>query len=216
MPGVRLAQPAALTPAQLALVHTADYIEAVRSGEPRALAESQKFPWSPELFGSVCLTGGGCLCAAREALETGVGAALVSGFHHAFADHGEGFCTFNGWIVTLEVLFGERRITRGAVLDLDLHYGNGTASLAESRPHVRAVSEYGSDYHENCAYRDVTVRRHRDGQNHRSFALRISGYSAHSSASRADLKPACENRRLGFHPFERVHLLIPCAKQLRL
>ena len=171
MPGVRLAQPAALTPAQLALVHTADYIEAVRSGEPRALAESQKFPWSPELFGSVCLTGGGCLCAAREALEKGGGAALVSGFHHAFADHGEGFCTFNGLIVTLDVLFGERRITRGAVLDLDLHYGNGTASLAESRPHVRAVSVYGSDYHENCAYRDVTVLRHRDGGNHCSFAL---------------------------------------------
>jgi acetoin utilization deacetylase AcuC-like enzyme len=171
MPGVRLAEPAPLECAQLALVHTPRYIEAVQTGEPRALAESQKFPWSPQLFGSVCLTGGGCLCAARTALETGVGAALVSGFHHAFADHGEGFCTFNGLIVTLDVLFAEHRIRRGAVLDLDLHYGNGTASLAETRPHVRAISVYGSDYHENCAYRDVTVRRHRDGQNHCSFAL---------------------------------------------
>ena len=106
----------------------------MRTGEPRALAESQKFPWSPELYPSVCLTSGGLLAAARRALEDGVAAALVSGFHHAHADHGEGFCTFNGLVVAAEAMRAAGEIRTVAVLDMDLHYGNGTASLAESRP----------------------------------------------------------------------------------
>ena len=73
-----LVEPAPVTDADLLRVHSPAYVEAVRSGEPRALAESQKFPWSPELFGSVRLTGGGCLAACREALRTGgASAALV-------------------------------------------------------------------------------------------------------------------------------------------
>jgi len=71
-------------------VHTADYVAAIRSGEPRDLAESQKFPWSPQLYPSVCLTNGGCLAAGRQALRDGVSAALASGFHHACRNHGGG------------------------------------------------------------------------------------------------------------------------------
>src|SRR5437763_9928928 len=96
MPDVKLVEPAPVTEADLLRVHTAEYIAAIRTGEPRALAESQKFPWSPELYPSVCLTSGGCLAAARQALRDGVSAALVSGGHHARADHGEGFCTSTG------------------------------------------------------------------------------------------------------------------------
>jgi acetoin utilization deacetylase AcuC-like enzyme len=170
-PGVRLAEPLPVTEEDLRLVHTPQYIQAVRTGQPRALAESQKFPWSPALFPSVCLTSGGCLAAARQAQGDGVAAALVSGFHHAGADHGEGFCTFNGLIVTLEVLRRQGAIRTAAILDLDLHYGNGTASLAESRPWLTALSIYGNDYQANVAYRDVTIVHHRDGANHFSTAL---------------------------------------------
>ena len=171
MPDVEIVEPAPVTEADLLRVHTAEYITAIRTGEPRALAESQKFPWSPHLYPSVCLTSGGCLTAARQALRDGVSAALASGFHHACADHGEGFCTFNGLVVTADALHASGEAQRIAVLDMDLHYGNGTAQLAATRPWMLAVSIYGNDYWANVPYRDVTARHHEDGANHRSHAL---------------------------------------------
>ncbi len=168
---VRLVKPEPVTVKDLARVHTAEYIDAVRAGEPRALAEAQKFPWSEGLYPSVCLTSGGCLAAAREALRSGIAAALVSGFHHAHAERGEGFCTFNGLVIAADALKAAGTVQRLAVLDLDLHYGNGTALLAPTRSHLFALSIYGSDYWNNCAFRDVTLKRHDDGPNHRSATL---------------------------------------------
>lgn len=170
-PDVRLVEPAPVTEEDLLRVHTPEYIEAIKTGEPRALAQGQKFPWTRKLFPSVCLTGGGCLAAAREALQSGVSAALVSGFHHSCADHGEGFCTFNGLVVALEKLRAEGRIHRAAVLDMDLHYGNGTASLAESRDWLFALSIYGNDYWKNIPYADVETIRHPAGPNHAEAIL---------------------------------------------
>lgn len=177
LPDVEIAEPLPVTESDLLRVHTREYIDAIRTGEPRELAESQKFPWSPQLFPSVCLTNGGVLAAARQALLDGNSAALASGFHHSCADHGEGFCTFNGLVVALEALRVEGKIETAAVLDLDLHYGNGTASLAESRPWLRALSIYGNDYCRNVCYRDVRERRHEDGTNHFSVPLIPSGSS---------------------------------------
>lgn len=170
-PGVRVEAPAPIDVDDLRRVHTADYVEAVRSGEPRALAESQKFPWSPSLWPSVRLTNGGALAAAARALDDGVSAAVASGFHHSHADHGEGFCTFNGLVVAAEALRAAGRLARVAVLDLDLHYGNGTASLCADRPWLFNCSIYGNDYWQNKPYKDVDTVRHRDGPNHVSFAL---------------------------------------------
>jgi acetoin utilization deacetylase AcuC-like enzyme len=184
-PDIRIEAPAPLSAEQLRCVHTDAYIDAVRTGEPRALAESQKFPWSAQLWPSVLLTAGGALAAARRALEDGVSAALASGFHHAHADHGEGFCTFNGLVVAAELLRAAARVQRVAVLDLDLHYGNGTASLCEQRPWLFNCSIYGNDYFQNEAFRDVETRRHRDGENHVSFALA-------GGSGRAELQAALE------------------------
>jgi acetoin utilization deacetylase AcuC-like enzyme len=169
--GVRLEEPEPVTIEDLRRVHTAAYVEAVRTGEPRSLAESQKFPWSPALWPSVLLTNGGARAAAEHALEEGVAAALASGFHHSHADHGEGFCTFNGLVVAAEALRAQGRLERVAVLDLDLHYGNGTASLCATRPWLFNCSIYGNDYWQNKPYREVEPVRHEDGPNHRSFAL---------------------------------------------
>jgi acetoin utilization deacetylase AcuC-like enzyme len=170
-PRVELIAPEPVGEADLLRVHTAGYVSAVRMGEPRSLAESQKFPWSNELYPSVLLTSGGCLAAAKRALEVGIAAALVSGFHHAHADHGEGFCTFNGLVVTIDRLRAERAVEKVAIIDLDLHYGNGTASLARSRPYLFNLSIYGNDYAGNQPFRDVSVVRHTDGENHQSIAL---------------------------------------------
>jgi len=177
LPSIIIRSPKPVTEADLQNVHTAGYIEAVRSGRPRALAESQKFPWSPQLFPSVLLTNGGVLAAAAQALEEGSSGALASGFHHAHAGHGEGFCTFNGLVVALEALRSSGRIRNAAILDLDLHYGNGTASLAATRPWIHALSIYGNDYWENKPFRDVTIRRHTDGANHLSIPLIPTGRS---------------------------------------
>jgi acetoin utilization deacetylase AcuC-like enzyme len=200
-PRVRLEEPAPLDEADLLRVHTADYVTAVRTGTPRALAESQKFPWSPQLYPSVLLTGGGCLAAARRALDQGMAAALVSGFHHAHADHGEGFCTFNGLVVTIEALRAARRVERVAILDMDLHYGNGTAALATSRPHLFNVSIYGNDYDRNQAFRDVSVVRHRDGANHRSIALA-------NGSGRAEMLEAMESGFALIRGWARPDLLL--------
>lgn len=168
---VTLLDPPPVTEADLLRVHTPEYVNAIRTGEPLELAESQKFPWSPALWPSVLLTNGGCLAAARDALRRGASAALVSGFHHSHATRGEGFCTFNGLIVAAEALKASNQISRIAILDMDLHYGNGTAKLAATRPWVTAVSIYGNDYWDNKPYRDVRVKQHEDGENHFSFPL---------------------------------------------
>ncbi len=170
-PQVELLEPDPLSESDLLRVHTPEYLQAIKTGEPRVLAESQKFPWSPELFNSVCLTNGALFAAAKAALQERVAAALVSGFHHAHADHGEGFCTFNGLIVAAEKLKSESRIENIAILDLDLHYGNGTASLTASRPWIHALSIYGNDYAQNKPYIDVTIRHHEDGENHHSISI---------------------------------------------
>ena len=170
--GVQIQTPPPATVDDLLRVHTFDYLEAIRTGEPRILAESQKFPWSPQLYPSVRLTNGGVIAAATSALVSGVASAIASGFHHAHADHGEGFCTFNGLVVALERLRAEGQIQTAGILDLDLHYGNGTASLVATRPWIRALSVYGSDYDQNRACADVATRRHEDGNNHLSLPLR--------------------------------------------
>lgn len=170
-PAAAFHTPEPATREMLARVHTPDYIAAIETGSPRELAEGQKFPWSPALFPSVCLTSGAVTAAARHALDTGVACALASGFHHAHADHGEGFCTFNGLVVALDTLLAEARIRQAAVLDMDLHYGNGTASLAATRPYITAISIYGNDYWHNAPYRDVETVRHYDGGNHFSAVL---------------------------------------------
>ena len=170
-PFVRVEAPVPVSEADLLRVHTPEYVTAVQTGEPRALAESQKFPWSPALWPSVLLTNGAVLAAASRAREAGLAAALASGFHHAHADHGEGFCTFNGLVIAAEALRAAGALRAVAVLDLDLHYGNGTASLCVTRPWLFNCSIYGNDYDRNTPYKDVDVRRHEDGPNHVSIAL---------------------------------------------
>jgi acetoin utilization deacetylase AcuC-like enzyme len=198
---VRIEAPAPISRADLALVHSDAYLRAIETGEPRALAESQKFPWSPALYPSVLLTNGGALAAAERALDAGIAAALASGFHHSHADHGEGFCTFNGLVVAAEALRARGRVQRVAVLDLDLHYGNGTASLCASRPWLFNCSIYGNDYWQNTPYRDVETRRHEDGPNHVSFALA-------NASGRAELLDTLQRGFESIRAFGRPDLLL--------
>ncbi|HEY4118130.1 MAG TPA: histone deacetylase [Byssovorax sp.] len=190
------AAPAPVTDDDLLRVHTPAYVRAIATGEPRALAESQKFPWSPELAAAVRLTNGGCVAALEAALDRGVAANLGSGFHHAHADHGEGFCTFNGLAVALARALAAGRVRRALVVDLDVHYGNGTASIFASRPELANLSIYGSWYKANRASSDVTTERAADTESCRSVAVPngASGEAYNAIVAR-ELGPAFERAR---------------------
>ncbi len=162
---VSIEAPEPVTDEQLLRVHTREYIEAIRTGQPIELAQSQKFPWSPALAEAVRWTNGGNIAALRVALDEGVAGNLASGFHHSHETRGEGYCTFNGLIVAAEQVKAEGRLRRILVVDMDLHYGNGTALLLAKRPEFFQLSIYGNWYDNNLAHRDVAARRTPDTDN---------------------------------------------------
>ena len=129
----------------LELVHTPVYVAAVLEGtlsvpDIRRLG----FPWSAELRERSLRTVQGTVEAARDALEEGLGLNLAGGTHHAFPGHGEGFCVFNDVAVAIRLLQHEGRITRAAVVDLDVHQGNGTAAIFAADADVFTFSIHGA------------------------------------------------------------------------
>jgi len=129
----------------LELVHTTRYVEAVLDGSLTP-AELRRlgFPWSPELRERSLRTVQGTIEAARDALDRGLGINLAGGTHHAFPGHGEGFCVFNDVAIAIRVLQREGRITRAAVVDVDVHQGNGTALVFAGDPDVFTFSIHGA------------------------------------------------------------------------
>jgi len=136
--GLSLVGNAALTATQLAVAHSPAYINAVHTGQPRALAESQGFAWDPQLWPMVLASNGGVLAAARRALVQGVAGSLSSGLHHARRDHGNGFCTFNGLAIAALTSLGPK-VRRILVIDLDAHCGGGTHSLLAGHRAIRQL-----------------------------------------------------------------------------
>ncbi|WAS91692.1 histone deacetylase [Nannocystis punicea] len=143
--GIEVRAPEPLTAAELGEVHDPEYVEAVRSGEPRELAESQGFTWDPALWTMVRASNGGAVAAARAALTGGGAGSLSSGLHHARRRHGAGSCTFNGL-----ALAARAALQAGAgavlVLDLDAHCGGGTHSLLAEDPRVWHTDVSVDDY----------------------------------------------------------------------
>lgn len=130
---------------QLGRVHRREYIERVRSGtlskeEVRRLG----FPWSPALVERSRRSVGGTLAAALAALEDGCAVNLAGGTHHAFPDFGEGFCVFNDVAVAAREVQAEGRARKVAVLDLDVHQGNGTAAIFAKDATVFTLSVHGA------------------------------------------------------------------------
>jgi acetoin utilization deacetylase AcuC-like enzyme len=125
-------------------VHTAAYVDRFTSGElaPDELRRLG-FPWSPALVERSFRAVGGTCEAAASALEHGVAMNLAGGTHHAFADHGEGFCVFNDVAVAVRMLQSEGRIRRAAIVDLDVHQGNGTNAIFADDASVFTFSMHG-------------------------------------------------------------------------
>ena len=117
----------AATDEMLLRVHDREYIESFRSGAiASAAVRRMGFPWSTDLVERSLRALGGTLAAARHALAHGVAMNLAGGTHHSFPSYGEGFCVFNDVAVATRTLQAEGLIKRVAVIDLDVHQGNGT------------------------------------------------------------------------------------------
>ena len=140
----RVLDPGGATDDDLRLVHTPEYVERFNSGRLDP-AEGRRigFPWSPELVERSRRSVGGTVAAARHALEHGVAMNLAGGTHHAFADHGEGFCVYNDVAIAIRMLQREGRIARAAVIDLDVHQGNGTHAILAGESSVFTFSMHG-------------------------------------------------------------------------
>jgi acetoin utilization deacetylase AcuC-like enzyme len=159
LPELRVEEAPPATDGELALAHTPRYVEAVATGllgpaEQREIG----FPWSERMVERSRRSVGATIAAARAALQDGVAANLAGGTHHAQADKGSGYCVFNDVAVAARLMQAEwhrvhRALLRVAVIDLDVHQGNGTAAIFRDDPTVFTLSLHGA---RNFPFRKAT------------------------------------------------------------
>jgi acetoin utilization deacetylase AcuC-like enzyme len=117
------------------LVHTPEYVRQLKTGTLSPEEEMQmEIPYSPELVRAFWLAAGGSIRAAELALQDGVAFNVCGGFHHAFPNHGEGFCMIHDVAVAIRRLQRDRKIQRAMTVDCDVHHGNGTAAIFGAQP----------------------------------------------------------------------------------
>jgi len=143
----RLAQPEDfLTPEPAAdedmlLVHTPEWVHKLKSGH-LSIQELMRLeiPWSREMVDAVWLATGGSILAGQRALTDGFAANLAGGLHHAYPDHGEGFCAIHDVAVAIRRLQADKAIRTAIIVDTDVHHGNGTAAIFAGDPNVFTLS----------------------------------------------------------------------------
>ena len=122
--------PRPATDQDVLLVHTPRYVEKLKTGTLSAREQLEiEVPYSPELVRAFWLNAGGSILAADHALNDGVAISIGGGFHHAFPDHGEGFCMINDVAIAIRRMQGDDRIRTAMTVDCDVHQGNGTAVI---------------------------------------------------------------------------------------
>ncbi len=150
LPAVRLLEAPAAGEGELALAHEPGYVQAVADGSLDAAQQREiGFPWSPAMAERSRRSVGATIAAARAALAKGVAANLAGGTHHASAGRGSGYCVFNDIAVAARLMQAEwhrerRALLRVAVIDLDVHQGNGTAAIFRDDPTVFTLSLHGA------------------------------------------------------------------------
>ena len=171
----RVLDPLGATDDELRTVHTAEYVERFNTGslEP---AEVRRigFPWSPELVERSRRAVGGTVAAARHALSAGIAMNLAGGTHHAFAAHGEGFCVYNDVAIAIRLLQRDGVIRRAAVIDLDVHQGNGTHSIFADDASVFTFSMHGGrnyPFHKVPGTLDIELA---DGTNDDNYLAKLT------------------------------------------
>jgi acetoin utilization deacetylase AcuC-like enzyme len=149
LPQIELREAPMASDGELALAHSPTYVSHVADGLLSAAQQREiGFPWSLRMVERARRSVGATIAAARAALRDGVGANLAGGTHHAYADKGSGYCVFNDVAVAARLMQAEthrqhRRLLRVAVIDLDVHQGNGTAAIFRDDPTVFTLSLHG-------------------------------------------------------------------------
>src|SRR5262249_36508441 len=137
--------PEAATDEQILRAHDADYLERVKTG---TLSEKEVrrigFPWSLEMVERSRRSSGATIAACRAALEESIAVNLAGGTHHAFRDHGEGYCVFNDSAIAAQAMQAEGRARRVIIIDCDVHQGNGTASILAGDTSIFTFSIHGA------------------------------------------------------------------------
>ena len=153
LPCASLAASPPPSPDDLLRAHGADYCQRdARWDDDKDIIRRIGLPWSETLMRRSRATVGGAMAAASSALEHGVSGQLAGGTHHAHRDFGSGFCVFNDLAVTALTLLEEKAVDRIAMLDLDVHQGDGNAAILKDQPDVFVVSLHGE---KNFPFRKV-------------------------------------------------------------
>ena len=141
---IRILEPVPASFAMLSAIHDPTYVRAVQDLTlSDAALRRIGFSRVPEVFSRPALSSGGSLLAAKAALDFGVGFNLAGGSHHAHRDFGSGYCVFNDVAVAARALLDQDRVRRITILDLDVHQGDGTATLFAGDPRVTTISVHG-------------------------------------------------------------------------
>ena len=154
--------PLPVTDEDLCLVHTKRYVDKMKSGKlSGAEIFTLELPYSKDLYSASCACVGGTILACSKALDDFSGIHLGGGFHHAFPDHGEGFCVFNDVAIGIIRLMKDGRIKKALVIDCDLHQGNGTAFIFQNNKDVFTFSihqEHNYPFHKPKSSLDIGLR----------------------------------------------------------
>ena len=144
LPGLRLTEAPAASDTELLLAHDPIYLQRVITGtlSPQAQREIG-FPWSTEMVERSRRSVGATIAAARMAQDEGISVNLAGGTHHAYRDKGSGFCVFNDAAVAARVMQRRHGVGRVAIIDLDVHQGNGTASVLRNDRSIFTLSLHG-------------------------------------------------------------------------
>lgn len=145
LPQVRLASPATASDSVISLAHDAEYVRRLTTGalstaEQRAIG----FPWSPQMVERSRRSAGATIAACRAAWREGIAANLAGGTHHAHRDRGAGFCVFNDSVVAARVMQVDGLVRQVAIIDCDVHQGDGTAAIAEHDASIFTLSLHGA------------------------------------------------------------------------
>jgi len=134
-------RPDAASDEDILRVHTLDWVHKLKTGTLTASdVMLLEVPYSPELVEAVWLAAGGTILAAQSALRDGFGSNLSGGFHHAYPGHGEGFCAIHDVAVAIRKLQADGLVKKAAVVDTDVHHGNGTAAIFRNDQTVFTIS----------------------------------------------------------------------------
>jgi acetoin utilization deacetylase AcuC-like enzyme len=128
----------------LCLAHSEQYVDAIFLGTADYMTIRKiGFPWSESLVRRSCATVGGAISSAYTSLENGISGNLAGGTHHAMTSSGEGFCVFNDFAVVSRLLIKENKVKKIAIIDLDVHQGNGNSEILGNDDSVFIFSMHG-------------------------------------------------------------------------